>query len=198
MNINVDLFINKYIEATPERDSYFSHEGSNCLNHIWKESKTIINIVINKIIKLKNTNKKRKLLREIFTNDEKTFLLQEEYLIKLISENIFQQDTIFLLFDIISEKPENCRINCINQFLINNYDIEYFKNIKLESTFFSWNGSEVPVIENRIEYYTKINENIKKLGIKYINHNVYIEKIINGLQQRKIDVLRREYIEDWL
>ena len=103
-----------------------------------------------------------------------------------------------MIFNIVSEKEENCRIDCINEFLINNDDIEYFKSIDLESMFFSWSGSEVPIIENRIKYYTKINENIKKLGIKYINHNVYIEKIIYGLEQRKKDVLRREFIEDWL
>lgn len=64
--------------------------------------------------------------------------------------------------------------------------------------FYSWSGSEVPLIEARIEYYTKINENIKKLGIKYVNHNLYIEKIIHRLEQKKKDVIRKEFIEDWL
>lgn len=198
INVDVDCFINKYIEATTEEDSYLTHEDGNCLNHIWEESETIVNNVIDKILHLKNIKKKRKLLREIFANNEKTSSLQKEYLLKLISDNILQKEIIQLIFNIVSEKEEQYRIDCINEFLINNNDIEYFKSIDLESMFFSWSGSEVPVIENRIKYYTKINENIKKLGIKYINHNVYIEKIIYGLEQRKKDVLRREFIEDWL
>ena len=198
ININANQFMDKYIENTTDEALYFSREGGNCLNHIWSESEAIITKIVDKILKLQNRQKKRKLLMELFANNDKASSIQEKYLVKLISENILQSDIIYLLFDIISEKSEDCRIACLNQFLLVNDDIEYFKNIKLESMFYSWSGSEVPIIESRIEYYTKINENIKKLGIKYVNHNLYIEKIIYRLEQKKKDVIRREFIEDWL
>lgn len=65
--------------------------------------------------------------------------------------------------------------------------------------FFIWSGSEVPVIENRIKYYTKINENIKKLGIKYINHLYRKNHIWIGTKEKsciKERIYRRLVIGD--
>lgn len=198
INIDTDKFIDKYIKATTEKDSYFTHHEGNCLNNIWKESAVIINKTLKKALEIENKRKRSKILKEIFANQKEISNIQEEYLEKLIVEKISDEDIIDLLFDIISERTEECRIKCINQYLKNNNNLEDFKKISLESMFFSWSGSEVPIIENRIKYYTKINESIKKLGIIYIKHNAYIEEIIDNLQQKKKNVLRKEFIEDWL
>lgn len=120
ININANQFMDKYIENTTDEVSYFSREGGNCLNHIWDESEVIITKIIDKILKLPNMSKRRKLLMELFANNDKVLSIQEKYLIKLISENILQSDIIYLLFDIISKKSEDCRIACLNQFLLAN------------------------------------------------------------------------------
>ncbi len=52
ININTDCFINKYIEATTEDDSHFTHEDGNCLNHIWTESENVISNVIDKVLQI--------------------------------------------------------------------------------------------------------------------------------------------------
>lgn len=198
INIDTEKFIDKYIKATTEIRSYFTYHESNCLNNIWKESKEVINTTLRKALEIENKWKRNNILKEIFDYTKEISSIQEEYLEKLIFDKISDEDIIDSIFDIISERSEECRIKCINQYLKNNKNLNDFKKISLEPATFSWRGSEVPIIENRIKYYTKINESIKKLGIMYIKHNSYIEEIIDNLQQRKKDVIRREFIEDWL
>ena len=198
INIDTEKFIDKYIKATTEIRYYFTYHESNCLNNIWKESKEVINTTLRKALEIENKWKRNNILKEIFDYTKEISSIQEEYLEKLIFDKISDEDIIDSIFDIISERSEECRIKCINQYLKNNKNLNDFKKISLEPATFSWRGSEVPIIENRIKYYTKINESIKKLGIMYIKHNSYIEEIIDNLQQRKKDVIRREFIEDWL
>ena len=198
INIDTEKFVEKYIKATTEIRSYFTYHESNCLNNIWKESKEVINTTLRKALEIENKWKRNNILKEIFQYTKEISSIQEEYLEKLILDKISDEDIIDSIFDIISERSEECRIKCINQYLKNNKNLNDFKKISLEPATFSWRGSEVPIIENRIKYYTNINESIKKLGIMYIKHNSYIEEIIDSLQQRKKDVIRREFIEDWL
>ena len=198
INIDTEKFIDKYIKATTKRKSYFTHNEGNYLNNIWKESEKIINIILKKVLKIENKWKRNKILKEIFDYQEEISSIQEEYLEELILDKISDEHIIEILFDILSERSEECRIKCINKYLENNKNLNDFKKISLESMTFSWSGSEVPLIEKRIKYYTRLNESIKKLGIIYIRHNAYIEEIIDGLHQKKKAVLRREFIEDWI
>ncbi len=198
ISIDTEKFIDKYIKATTKRKSYFTHNEGNYLNNIWKESEKIINITLKKVLKIENKWKRNKILKEIFDYQEEISSIQEEYLEELILDKISDEHIIEILFDIISKRSEECRIKCINKYLKNNKNLNDFKKISLESMTFSWSGSEVPLIEKRIKYYTRLNESIKKLGIIYIRHNAYIEEIIDGLHQNKKAVLRREFIEEWI
>ena len=74
--------------------------------------------------------------------------------------------------------------------------IEDFKKIPLFSTFSSWSGSEVPIIEKKIKFLEEINENIN--GLDYIEHMDYINSRIGALKKYITDIKIREYLEDYL
>lgn len=56
-----------------------------------------------------------------------------------------------------------------------------------------WVGSEIPVINNQVDFLKDLNSKIK--GIDYIGHKEYLETRIKQLQEYKKDVEIREYIE---
>ena len=77
-----------------------------------------------------------------------------------------------------------------------NKSIEDFKKIPLFSTFSSWSGSEVPVIEKKIKFLEDINKSIN--GLDYIEHIDYINSRIEALKKYITDIKIREYLEDYL
>ena len=100
------------------------------------------------------------------------------------------------MFDVINSSFPRKKKEYMLQFLRLNKSIEDFKKIPLFSTFASWSGSEVPIIEKKIKFLEEINENIN--GLDYIEHMYYINSTIGGLKKYIADIRIREYLEDYL
>ena len=110
-----------------------------------------------------------------------------------IQKNAYNKEKLQVIFDIIVYRYENLKIKYIQYLLNLNSDINIFKAISIEpASYSSWNGSFVPIIEQRI----KSLENIKSIlkGSKYIQHRCYINDLISS----KKEYARQERIRDYL
>ena len=79
------------------------------------------------------------------------------------------------------------------RFLEIDKDLDHFKKLHLFKMIDGWVGSEIPVINNQVDFLKDLNSKIK--GIDYIGHKEYLETRIKQLQEYKKDVEIREYIE---
>lgn len=83
------------------------------------------------------------------------------------------------LFDAISEMSNSERVKYYIVFLDCSTDIDEFKKLPLYSSFSSWSGSEVPLIEKKRKF---IKELLGELhGINFIEHRDYLQKEIKRL-----------------
>lgn len=82
----------------------------------------------------------------------------------------------------------------ILEFLKFNKNLEDFKQISLFPSSYSWSGSQIPLIIERIEFLKSLKDNIK--GIDYIDHRKYIEDYCMRLEEYKEKVELEEYLEN--
>ena len=73
-------------------------------------------------------------------------------------------------------------------------DFEAFKNIPLVPSLESRSGSEVPLIDKKIDFFKELINDLK--GVKYIEHRAYLKEIIKTSEKYKQSVLVKEYLED--
>lgn len=100
---------------------------------------------------------------------------------------------IKLLLDVLSCNDENFRRKILMKFLNLNKDDNIFKTLELFPTSYSISGSEMPYIENKIQYLKSIIENLQ--SIEYLMHRAYLQEYINGLEKQKEKILYEEYLE---
>lgn len=136
-------------------------------------------------------------LKYIFSNSKKSYMTEEKFLINLIKKYHDNKEVIILLFDVISDRSVECRLECINTFVSFNHDISIFKKISLEPSSWSWSGSEVPMLEERKSFFINLKKNLNKLNKEISEHNDYIDSIILSLEKRKEKVIREEFVSDW-
>ena len=139
-------------------------------------------------------------IEKIFYKEEKEdkdiLIRKEKWIEKYIQNNYQDGEKIANMFDVINSSFPSKKKEYMLQFLRLNKSIEDFKKIPLFSTFASWSGSEVPIIEKKIKFLEEINENIN--GLDYIEHMSYINSTIGGLKKYIADIRIREYLEDYL
>lgn len=73
-------------------------------------------------------------------------------------------------------------------------DIELFKKIPLFPSSASWSGSEVPLIDKKIEFLSSLIISFK--GVELIEHRAYLKEMKESYECYKQNVLVREYLEN--
>lgn len=138
-------------------------------------------------------------LEDIFINTTKTTDIAKEnkkkWLKEYILENKLDVNKIIYIFEIINSTMR-CWLNELIIFLMENtnYDLKLFKKIPLNSSFLSYSGSEVPLIENQIESIEILMKKMK--GLDYIDHRLYLKERIEKLKKYKQQIMIEEYVED--
>jgi len=94
------------------------------------------------------------------------------------------EQKISLISETILGFSEERRIEYIKMFLSFNKDINGFKSWRLFSHSMMWSGSEVPMIQKRIDYLKRLLPLLN--GLDYLNHRKYIEDIITD-EKRYMD-----------
>ncbi|HBY21247.1 MAG: hypothetical protein A2Y24_00570 [Clostridiales bacterium GWE2_32_10] len=111
-----------------------------------------------------------------------------------INKNCRDVDKLVVIFEVINEVLKTNKKELVLYLLSKNKDIEVFKSIPLFSWSSSWSSSEVPMIENKINYLNTLIDALN--GIDYIEHKAYIKDIVTQKEKYKQNVLIREYTED--
>ena len=195
MNLDFKNFIDKYLNFI-DNNPDIMHNNHNVLENIWKHDNEKIRYVIESMLKINNF-KRTNFLKLIFSNSKDNYAIQEKYLIDIIKNYSDNDDILTDLFIVISNRSKEGRIKCIIELLTINNNYELFKKLQLESHSWSWSGSEIPLIESRIDYYKELMENIQKLGSNYIKHCMLINKKIKLLEKYKRDTVRNEFLREW-
>lgn len=138
------------------------------------------------------------ILSAIFSNSDKTSEIiisrKEKWLEDFIVKNIEDQNKIEIVFEIVANYFEKSKIGYFKLLFKLNKDFELFKQLPLFHWNYSWSGSEIPLIDERIKFL----EDLKSLfiGVNFIEHKDYINKKIDCLKVRRNDAKIREYLEN--
>lgn len=108
---------------------------------------------------------------------------------------IYDEVKIKDIFDLIATVFPEKRLEYIKGFLEKNSVFDMFSKIPLLPSFRSWSGSEVPLIEEDIEFLQKLADEIS--GVNYLEHKLYLKEWISDMKQYKQKVLKREHIENF-
>lgn len=195
---NNDKFLYKIIENMKDFRRN-SSELDNIFNEIWKMDnyEYYINKAYSEIEnKYFNYFEIEKIFYKEEREDKDILIRKEKWIEKYIQNNYQDNEKMVNIFDAINSSFSSKRKEYILQFLKLNKSIEDFRKIPLFSTFSSWSGSEVPIIEKKIKFLEDINKNIN--GLDYIEHMDYINSRIEALKKYITDIKVREYLEDYL
>ena len=198
--LNKDLsFWNKFIERI-KNDKYGNIDYCNIFEYIWTQENYsyFIDIAIDNMILKKDFYVSEFLYEKIFpkTNKSKNSIFenQQKYIQDYIKENSNDLKKLKVIFYIIAYRFDDLKDNFLMELLDYNNDIELFKKIPLEKSLYSWSGSLVPIIEQRIKSLENIKSKLS--GSKYIEHRNYLDSLINKKKEEKRQQRIREYLEN--
>lgn len=131
-------------------------------------------------------------------NDETDNLVDRrkvEWIKEYISKNCNDSKLMMLIFNIVSSYMTIYRIEIILYFLEKNIDVKTFTEIELFPSIESWSGSEVLLLDKKMEFLSKLNEKISN-DIDFIEHKAYLQDRIGCIKLRKEKVLLTEYLSN--
>lgn len=126
---------------------------------------------------------------------EVTIERRDTWLKEKISLWSFDEENLTLLFYAIASFNNDNKAKYLVHLLESNDSFDLFCKIPLSPPFFSWSGSEVPVLEEKIELLKLIDKSLT--GIKFLRHKRWIQENIEGYKERIKKVKIEEYMEDY-
>ncbi|MCD7951244.1 MAG: hypothetical protein LUG12_13500 [Erysipelotrichaceae bacterium] len=184
-----DLCENDY--KTPHADIFF--------NIIWEQDnyKEYINNAFKKIIGNSITILNISGAETIFINNHDTSKLAKNHkklwINEYIKQNITNPKNINLIFDVIATYQAKDKKEHILNLVKYTKDIEIFKGIQFFPIEEGFMGSEVPIINEKIEFLEDLINSLN--GLDYIEHREYLNNKIEALHKYKNDVEVREFVE---
>ena len=98
------------------------------------------------------------------------------------------------LIDVVVTVLPDWKLEYILEFLKENKKPEDFEKLHLFPLSYSWSGSEVPLILEKIEFLQSLKDSLT--GIDYIDHRKYLEERRRSLEKYQEEVELREYLEN--
>jgi len=96
---------------------------------------------------------------------------------------------------LISDLEQEEKKDFLNTFLTLNKDINDFKEISLEPSHMSWEGSAVPMYKKRLDFFVSILDLLK--GVDYLEHKKYIEDTIELKKKAISEEKKRDFLTDF-
>lgn len=184
----------EYILWLKDNLSYDAYE-QNIINVIWKTNEYSLrigfafDILTDDYWVMDNT-----IPTLLFNGHDKCIQRKKEWLMNSLKESIDNIEKCKKLIYMVVIAFPDWKLDYVMSFLELNKNIEDFKSLYLFSNFQSWSGSEIPLINKKIDFLTKLKD--KLVGITYIEHRLYIEQCITDKEKYKEKVELREYIEN--
>lgn len=178
-NISYYKYEQNIIEVIWNSDDYkerISHAFENLTDNFWITNRTVALLLFSKANK--NLNEERK----------KAWLLNE---LKCSYADI--EKCKKLIYMVAISYPE-WEVEFVLEFTKLNKSIDDFKALYLFSLFQSWSGSEIPLINKRIDFMKKLEEQL--IGLEFLEHREYLEERIRSEEKHKKKVELSDYIEN--
>lgn len=105
---------------------------------------------------------------------------QDVSLDNLIETRHGEKRFMSLLFSVISNFSEERRRNRLTAFLRFNSDFDAFTALSLEPSNFSWSGSEVPLLQRRVDFFETLLPLLST--VELLRHKQYVEHQIQELR----------------
>lgn len=91
-----------------------------------------------------------------------------------------------LIFEMNSNIELNSRIDVIKYFVHKNTNIDFFKNLPLFPSSWSWSGSRLPLIQSRIDFLINLKSQLNDISL--LKYKVYLNECIDNLNKYKENV----------
>lgn len=134
----------------------------------------------------------------IFANSQKTseFIKQRklEWIKSYIGKHVEDIHNLETVFEVIAIFFPSERKVFLLELVGRTKDIELFKDIPLFPSCASWTGSEVPLIDKKIEFLSDLISSFS--GVDLIAHRAYLKEKKGSYERYKQNVLVREYLEN--
>lgn len=119
---------------------------------------------------------------------------QDDCLLRLIAERNKDVHVMRYLFGVISEfMPERRRV-FVEQFVQQNKSFDAFEDLPLEPTSWSSNGSWVPVLQGRVNFWESLLPMLNT--VELLRHKQYVERHINDLHANIEREKKKDFMED--
>lgn len=119
---------------------------------------------------------------------------QDTWVKNYIRDNYEDTKSIKRLFEVIQASFSN-KIDYYLEFLKCSKDVDRFKLLPLSPLSYTWSGSEVPLIDKRINFVDDLINLIK--GIEFIDHILYLKDRKKSLEQFRKKTQIKEYTEEY-
>jgi DNA polymerase III delta prime subunit len=120
-----------------------------------------------------------------------SILRRNEWVLHFIEQNYGRIEVLRKLFPAVAKLGSDLRIQCINRFLELNDNPNDFDPYCFEPMHRSWSGSEVPLIDQDIQFYKELLSSMPS-GLEYLAQRKKIEDVIEDRKKYKADVEIRE------
>ncbi|TYO99370.1 hypothetical protein EDC39_103216 [Geothermobacter ehrlichii] len=119
---------------------------------------------------------------------------QDTYLLRLIDERSEEVDLMVLLFGVIAQFQPARRRQFVERFVQRNRSFDAFKRLSLESSSWSWSGSQVPVLQGHVSYWESLLPLMNTVDL--LPHKQYVERYIQGLRVQIEQEKKNDFIGD--
>ena len=192
-------YLDKLLEKSPHPYGYHD-EWIERLSHIWKKDIYLLDMdSISNYIYEKAEEKQwtyRPIIGQLLCHESGENEITErqgKWIQHTIGNYCLDSERMCHLFGAIAEHDVNQKREALKEFLRCNSEYAVFEKLPLESSSWSWSGSEVPVIERRIEYFKSLLPLMS--GVKYLKHRQKIETRIENLENHIKYVEVQELLE---
>ena len=191
-----DSMWKQFIDKLKDNNRIESNE-SHIFNNIWSDSSYSIRVeyAFDTLIKSSCYIISDKITM-IFENKKSNEFddIKKKWILMKLEKEAGNMEIINCLIGIVNKVFPLWETELITFYLTIDCSVDNFKSIYFFQLSESWSGSEIPLIDKKIEYLKELNETIN--GIEYLEHKAYLESEIASLIKYKSEVEIREYIED--
>jgi len=194
--LNVDIsFVEVLVDGLLEAKKFFFLNKEDLqLSIIWQTDspEKIVDLIMNNYILSDKLNRFEKefIIKSLLLVDND---LPDTFIISFIEKYLSNEEMISLLFEAISDMHEDKRLKYVEVLLNKNVSFAMFENVSIYPSSQSWSGSEVPIIEKRIQYYEKIKNMCNKTEL--LQHKNHIDKRLIQMNEYKKNIRIREFCE---
>lgn len=140
---------------------------------------------------------KEKIFSFLFSggNNEIAYKRKKQWLLEEIDKSNYDISRFKKVFyyAIVMANPDYKK-DYLLKFLKINQSIDDFKKLEFFPLNSSWTGSEIPLIDENIEFLIELKGNLN--DFEYIDHRLYLSDCIKKLEKYKDYVEKNEYLED--